>query len=780
MDKKYLLLLLAFVLFATTGYAQTSKFRIVDNTTDLPIETATLSWSSVRNRSDGGFGISDNNGNITLKCRSGQKIVLAVQCLGYTTYTDTLLVKQENLIKLQPSTQNLEEIVVIGKSEGQKLRESPEAVTVIDGKALYGRAVSLESVLDKSVGIKIRQTGGLGSSSRIMIHGLEGNRVQLLVDGMPFNTLDGTFSIDDIPIDLIERIEVYKSIIPARFGCDGLGGAVNIVTKEFSTDYVDVSAEAGSFDTYKGSAIFRKNLPEQGILFGAGASYNYAENDYKFHVPDREQLYVRRDHDLFKSYLLKASVKFTKLWFDELSIEGGYYDRFNEIQGIQKNIQHAETTSKTWMLENKFRKHGLLNDKLDFELHSIINHSTTNLVDTASLNYDFQGNSYPSPNKYGETGDLPHDSDDKLLDITERLNIDYRFNANHSLNLNTLFRYSKKQPHDDFASQFAGYTIGGYPSTMRNLVTGLTYEAKFLGGRIVNMLSAKHYYMRSGIEELSIYMQETPELKKNKAHRFGFIESVKWEFLKGFHLKASYQRAIRLPNPEELFGDAITIFPASRLDPERSDNFNLGLLVDQSDLLGTHRMQFEVSGFYMKVNDMIKLMQQYRQMGYENVQKVEIKGVEAELKLDINRNWYVYGNVTYQDIRDVLKYEPGTTALNPTKGLRLPNIPYFFTNFGAEYHSDKLLGKDWFFKVFWDGQFTDEFFYSWELSKHQSRRIPSSFVNDLGVLVSYKNRYSISAECHNVGDVDVWNLYRTPLPGRSFHIKLRYTFSKGL
>src|SRR3712207_7489543 len=66
------------------------------------------------------------------------------------------------------------------------------------------------------------------------------------------NTSDRAFSLDEIPIDIIERIEVYKSIIPARFGCDGLGGAVNIVTKEFSTDYLDASYELGSFQTHKG------------------------------------------------------------------------------------------------------------------------------------------------------------------------------------------------------------------------------------------------------------------------------------------------------------------------------------------------------------------------------------------------------------------------------------------------------------------------------------------------------------------------------------------------
>ncbi len=65
----------------------------------------------------------------------------------------------------------MNEVIVSGKSDIQKRREAPEAVTVIDASQLRGQAVSLESVLNKAVGMKVRQSGGLGSASRMMIHG---------------------------------------------------------------------------------------------------------------------------------------------------------------------------------------------------------------------------------------------------------------------------------------------------------------------------------------------------------------------------------------------------------------------------------------------------------------------------------------------------------------------------------------------------------------------------------------------------------------------------------
>ena len=355
-------------------------------------------------------------------------------------------------------------MVVFGKTKAQVIRESPEAVSVINAKELQGRSVSLETILNKTIGLKVGQTGGLGSSSRIIVHGLEGNRIQILWDGIPMNTSDGAFSLDEIPIDIIERIEVYKSIIPARFGCDGLGGAVNIVTKEFSTDYLDASYELGSYQTHKGSVFSRKNFPKSGILLGAGGYYTSAKNDYSFRVPERENLLVKRDHDRFRSYMLKGKVAFTKLWFDEISTEFGYYNRFNEIQGVLKNIQHAENKSGMFMLENKLIKSGILNNRLNFESHFSLSHTTNNFVDTARVNHDFEGNIYPSPNGQGETGDVPHNSNDKGLEINERINLDYKFSTNHSLNLNTLINYAQRQPNDALQVSTQGLLSEDFPA----------------------------------------------------------------------------------------------------------------------------------------------------------------------------------------------------------------------------------------------------------------------------------------------------------------------------
>lgn len=773
-----ILLLWAYPMFAQQ---HSIEIKVIDAENSNSIEFATVQWKGLNEPSYKNGTTTNRKGVAKLNIPAHQKLVLKVSYVGYQTITDTITANEKrHTLKLRPESTELANVVVFGKTKAQVIRESPEAVSVINAKELQGRSVSLETILNKTIGLKVGQTGGLGSSSRIIVHGLEGNRIQILWDGIPMNTSDGAFSLDEIPIDIIERIEVYKSIIPARFGCDGLGGAVNIVTKEFSTDYLDASYELGSYQTHKGSVFSRKNFPKSGILLGAGGYYTSAKNDYSFRVPERENLLVKRDHDRFRSYMLKGKIAFTKLWFDGISTEFGYYNRFNEIQGVLKNIQHAENKSGMFMLENKLIKSGILNNQLNFESHFSLSHTTNNFVDTARVNHDFEGNIYPSPNGQGETGDVPHNSNDKGLEINERINLDYRLSVNHSLNLNTLINYARRQPNDDIASQHAGFIIGGFPSKKTSVVSGLTWEAKLFGRKLTNMLSVKYFHLHSEIEDLTSYeIIEAPKKKSNTTSQIGWIEAMKYEPFRGFHLKTSYQRAIRLPNSQELFGDGIITFPAAGLRPEKSHNFNLGFLIDKNDVFGLSRLQFEVNGFYMQVSDMIKLMKQHMAAGYVNAEKVHIKGIETELKLDISPTVYAYGNLTYQDVRDVLDYLPGTQAPNPTKGLRLPNIPYLFANFGAEYHSDRLF-KNWYVKAFWDGKFTEEFFYFWELTELQKRRIPRSFVNDIGLLLTYKNKYSIALECHNLMNKEVWDQFRQPLAGRTFHLKFRYVFSKGI
>jgi len=679
------------------------------------------------------------------------------------------------------SLKSFDNIVITGRSKIDDLRKSPEAATIIDAAELRGRSISLEDVLDRAAGIKVRSSGGLGSGTRVMIHGLEGDRVQVLIDGSPLNAPKGTFNLDDIPIDLIERIEVYKGIVPARFGGDGIGGAVNVVIRDFDPDYVDLTYSYGSYNTHRSSWVIKKNFNKIGWRTGVGGLFNYSDNDYSFSSPFQEGLTIRRENDKFSSFVIAAPQKFTKLWFDEIALEPIFLLGKKDIQGIQKNYKFV--TSDYWaaLLEFKLEKEAFILDNLDFEYSAVyIPFGEMRFIDTSHYQYDFYGDSTTSAHGRGEEGIGPNNSADKLVELRQRLNMTYSINAQHDLNLNSAFRYAKKTFSDSLADLYAGFTTSQYPGELTSIITGLTWEANTKSRRFANILSGKiFYYQSSLLDDGSVEggLIAEPEVKTHDQAAFGFSEAVKWEPVEDLGLKASYQLAYKLPTNDELFGDGKLIHSSPELKPEKANNANVGVYIDLSDILHLHRVRFDATGFYRYVTDMIRIVEGTMGSRYQNSPKIKIRGFDAELKVDVTNWLYLNGNVTVQDARDALVTVPGTSAPNPTFDLKVPHMPGFFFNLGAELHTADLFGlfgKKQYSKIFWNAQFVDEYFYAYEVSALQHKRVPQSFLQHAGVQQSFVNdRYILSAEVHNIFNKEAVSLYQQPLPGRTFAVKVR-------
>ena len=128
-----------------------------------------------------------------------------------------------------------------------------ESVKVMDATELQGSSATIADATNRSSGVKIRQSGGMGSESKINIRGMEGKNVKVLVDGVPVDNGNGNLSVNDIPIDKIDRIEIYKSYVPERFATDGMGGVINIVTHDLPKSSVTGSYSFGSFNAHKAS-----------------------------------------------------------------------------------------------------------------------------------------------------------------------------------------------------------------------------------------------------------------------------------------------------------------------------------------------------------------------------------------------------------------------------------------------------------------------------------------------------------------------------------------------
>ena len=751
---------------------------ILDKKTKKVIEYANISVLNTKigaaSRSDGSFRLrSLNIGDHTLR----------VSYLGYKTILKKINVGLNGLesikIYMEKDIHESEAIEVVAKSKSQIIREKPVPITVIDATEFRGRAKGLDEILKKTTGIKIRQDGGLGSKSRISVHGLEGKRVAIFINDFAIETPEGSFNLNDIPIDAIERIEIYKGMVPAHLGGDGLGGAINIVTRENEQNLIDVSFNHGSYNTSNLLWVFKKYFSSEGIQIGFGGFYNYSDNNYSMHLPNRENTIITRNHDKYKSHAIVASLVLDKLWFDEIELEYVNLKNDKEIQGLENDIRYAKSFSNSHIPVIKLAKENFFFENLDFKSTIVFPLIRTQLIDTSSYRWDFDGNSYRPGSGRGEIGATPNKSDNRHSGIDFKTNFNYKINETHSVNLNNQYSNRKLEPNDPLASEHAGYNIGGFPAKAISNVLGLTHEMSLFGGRLKQALAIKSFYLNSEIIKLGESVVLTnPDISKKEQIRYGISEGIGYHLNQETLIKASFERTVRLPDESELFGDGIVIRSSSELEPEESTNINLGINFDQMNIFGLDRFRVETSAFYMHTFNLIKLVQSVNNLSHVNLDEVLIRGVEAEIKLDFMKHFYFFANATYQDLRDARKYTDNSeSTLNPTYDLRVPNVPIFFANFGFEFHKEGLIGKDERSRIYFDSSYVDEFLFNWELSKKDNWKIPSSIVHTVGFQQSLFNRsISISAELNNITNTIVYDNYKLQKPGRRFQFKVRYNW----
>lgn len=123
---------------------------------------------------------------------------------------------------LQPSLTELEEVEVVASGISRVKKSAFNAVAV-DTKELQNSTKNLGEALQQLPGMKLRESGGVGSDMQLMLDGFSGNHVKVFIDGVPQEGAGTAFDINNIPVNYAERIEVYKGVVPVGFGTDAIG-----------------------------------------------------------------------------------------------------------------------------------------------------------------------------------------------------------------------------------------------------------------------------------------------------------------------------------------------------------------------------------------------------------------------------------------------------------------------------------------------------------------------------------------------------------------------------
>ena len=699
--------------------------------------------------------------------------------LGYQTFGKKISVKGQvrSDVSLKEQAEEIGEVTVSGKSVAHQKKEQSMPVTVIDMSNLRGTVSSVQDILLKTVGITLRTSGGVGSSSRISVRGLEGKRIGFFIDELPLGEQTDYIDINDIPIDMIDRIEIYKGVVPARFGGSSLGGAINIVIREYPDKYADLSYGYESYNTHKAQGVFKRNLKQRGLVFGIGGGYTSSDNNYTFDSPFQEGLRITRNHDKYRKLIIGGSFKAKKWWFDEVELEPVFVKTYKEIQGIEYDIREAHSQSLMTGLSNKLEKDNFLTEGLNLDMFNGLVLTKMNFIDKATRRYEWDGSSYPTPSRYGgEAGyNYPSDSDDKKLTFINKTNLEYILTERHSLNINSVFSMANGTPKDDLKTLSLGKQVN-FDSQMRSWISGLTYDFRTLNDVFLNSLTVRHYMYTMHTQMAPLFVPGKYDVDVSKSD-FGVNNAMRYRFLPSLMGKLSAGYEVRIPSETELLGDGIAVIPSPDLLPERNLSANLGLLFD---LTGKHptNAQIEMNFFYMYLQDMIRYTAGLIGAQYQNFGEMRTLGVEFEAKADVLPSLYLYGNTTYQDLRDTRAYEPESTVPNPTKNKRMPNIPYLMANAGLEFHRENLFGgTGQNTRLFADVAFVEEYYYDFEMTQLQKRRIPRSTTIDIGFEHSFlNNKVFLSGKVRNITNEKTLSEFNHPLMGINGGVKLRVIF----
>jgi putative mxcH len=771
--KTFLLLLLTTSSLWAQNTAELSG-KITDKATQKPLIGADIYLKELKKGAN-----ADAQGNYYLKGIPEGNYTIIGSYLGYQTFSKKIYLKgQERLdISLKEQAEEISGVTVSGKSIAHQKKEESMPVTVIDMSNMRGTVSNVQDILAKTVGVTLRTSGGVGSSSRISVRGLEGKRIGFFIDELPMTEQTDYLDINDIPVDMIDRIEIYKGVVPARFGGSSLGGAINIVIREYPDKYADLSYGYESFNTHKAQGVFKRNLKARGLVFGIGGGYTTSDNNYTFDSPYREGLRITRNHDKYRKYIIGGSFKAKKWWFDEVEFEPVVVKTYKEIQGIEYDIREAHSESLMAGLANKLTKDNFLTEGLNFDMFNGVVLTKMNFIDKATRRYEWDGSSYPTPSRYGgEVGyNFPSDSDDQKLSFINKTNLEYIINERHSFNFNSVFSIAKGTPKDELKTLSLGKQVN-FDSRMHSWVSGLTYDLRSLNDVFLNSLTLRYYQytMHTQMAPLFVPGKYDVDLQKNN---WGVNNALRYRFLPSLMGKLSAGYEVRIPSESELLGDGISVVPSADLLPERNASANIGLLFD---LTGKHptNAQIEMNFFYMYLQDMIRYTAGLIGAQYQNFGEMRTLGVEFEAKADVLPSLYAYVNTTYQDLRDTRDYEPASTVPNPTKYKRMPNIPYLMANAGIEFHRENLFGGNGQnTRLFADVAFVEEYFYDFELTQLQKRRIPRSTTIDIGFEHSFLNKkLFISGKLRNITNEKTLSEFNRPLPGINGGVKIRVIF----
>ena len=757
----------------------------------LSTEKTTVDFATVYLKGTNYGGTTNEEGIYHLQAPAGE-YTLVVSAIGYKTVEKPVKLMRGERTKMNvvisPQATELDEVVVVSNGVTRLKRSAFNAVA-LDTKALQNSTQNLSEALAQAPGMKIRESGGVGSDMQLMMDGFTGKHIKIFIDGVPQEGVGSSFGLNNIPVNYAERIEVYKGVVPVGFGTDAIGGVINIITKKNRNKwFLDASYSYGSFNTHKSYVNFGQTF-RSGLTYEINVFQNYSDNNYYVDTPVKDFTtgainkkkieHVKRFHDTYHNEAVIGKIGFVdKKWADRLMFGFTYSHMYKDIQtGVRQEVVFGGKYRKGYsiMPSLDYRKRDFFVRGLDVVLTANYNKNMTNNVDTSSYEYNWRGEMrplrMPGDQSYQNTRS-DNNNWNGTLTANYRIGKAHTFTFNHVINA---FRRSNQSLLNEDSEANA------IPKETRKNISGLSYRLMptehwnlSVFGKYYNQFIAGPVATSSAQDD---YIRTT-----NSVSAMGYGAAGTYFILKSLQAKLSYEKAYRLPTNEEMFGDEDLETGDISLRPENSDNVNLNLSYNET--FGKHSVYVEGGLIYRNTKDYIQRNISDLSGGkygatYVNHGRVETKGYNISVRYGF-ANWVsVGGNFTQMNVRDNVKtVTSGTNQESLTYGARMPNLPYQFANSDVTFYWRNLWKKGNTLSVTYDNLYMHSFpLYSEAVGSESEFVVPTQFSHNLTLSYGVQNgRYNISFECRNLTNEKLYDNFSLQKAGRAFYGKVRVYF----
>lgn len=317
--------ILLFLALSNNLFSQTIKLNGIVLSDSKPVPFANVFVPELN------IGTSANlDGKFELIIPNQTNFTVNVSAIGFKKFSKKLTSKEKDLflkINLEYDILALDQVVVSATRDFIKRKESPVIVSVSDKQLMQSvQAISLSEGLSFQPGLRVENNCQNCGFSQVRINGLSGPYSQILIDSRPvFSALNGVYGLDQIPSNMVERIEVVRGGGSALYGANAIAGTINIITKDPIENAFEINHHRGflagrTFDNSSNANVswISKDSKKGITVFGSNRN--------------REAFDANGDGFSEITQLLSTAVGFKAFWKtgarSRISLEYHYLDEF--------------------------------------------------------------------------------------------------------------------------------------------------------------------------------------------------------------------------------------------------------------------------------------------------------------------------------------------------------------------------------------------------------------------------------------------------------------------